>query len=97
MDYIVKVKGKKIDLGVLNLQELEKITRWINDLEISSRLTGTSIVYDTNRERKFLENMLVSSSHEIFSILSKRNELMGICGLHDIDYKNKAADLGIFI
>lgn len=97
MSYLVKIKGKKIDLGVLHLDDLETITGWINDLKISSLLTGTSLVYDTSKEKKFLDSLLSSDAHEIFGILSKRNELMGICGLHDIHYKNRTADLGIFI
>ncbi|MDM8534890.1 GNAT family protein [Clostridiaceae bacterium HSG29] len=97
MKYYKKLIGERLYLSPVNLDDVEKYAEWLNDLEISLYLTGTSEVYTNNKEREILESLLKSETDILFAIINNDNELIGNIGLHQIDYKNRKATFGIFI
>jgi len=97
MKYYKKISGERLYLSPVNLDDIEKYAEWLNDLEISLYLTGTSEVYTNDKEREILENLLKSDTDILFAIINNDDELIGNLGLHQIDYKNRKATFGIFI
>ncbi len=97
MDNYKKLIGEKLYLAPVNIENISQYTKWINDLEISLYLTGTSEVYTEDKEKDIFEKMLASDRDVLFAILNNKDELIVNCGLHLIDHKNQKASLGIFI
>ncbi len=97
MKYYKKLIGERLYLSPVNLDDIEKYAEWLNDLEISLYLTGTSEVYTNDKEREILENLLKSDTDVLFAIINNDDKLIGNLGLHQIDYKNRKATFGIFI
>lgn len=92
-----KLVSDNLYLAPVNLDDVEKYTKWLNDLEISLYLTGASEVYTEKKELELLEKIMESERDVVFAIFNNNDELIGNCGLHLIDYKNQKATLGIFI
>lgn len=97
MNYYKKIKGEKIYLSPINLEDIKKYTNWINDLQISTYLMGTSKVISEAKEEELLKELTKSDNNAVFAILTNNDQLIGNCGLHMIDHKNQKGTLGIFI
>jgi len=94
--YFKKLVGKKCYLSPMDLNDAEKYTEWLNDLEVS---TGLGHVYEgainADGEREILEK--ISKEHNYSIIDIETDELIGSCGFSVIDNLNQAAENGIFI
>ena len=96
MKYFKKIIGNKCYLSPVNPDDAETYTRWINDLEVTINLHLSHRVVSLPKEREILEKM--AKDCHAFAIVEKdKNELIGNCGLHNVDLINRAAELGIFI
>ena len=94
MRYFKKLIGDRIYLSPINKEDFEKYTEWINDLEISMNLGNAHQIYTLHKEKEFLEEV----SENSFAIILKENDqLIGNCGLIDVEQVTKKAELGIFI
>jgi RimJ/RimL family protein N-acetyltransferase len=96
MKYFKQLIGDRIYLTPPSLDDAPKYCEWLNDLEITINLqTDWSI--SVEKERELLQNLL-QGNNKIFGIVDKGDDqLIGSCGLHDIDYINGGALFGIFI
>ncbi|MBS4535714.1 GNAT family N-acetyltransferase [Clostridium sp. D2Q-14] len=96
MRYFKKIVGEKVYLSPINIDDVEKYTEWINDLEVSINLGNASDIYSLEKEKEILEK--ISKEGYNFAIVDlNKDELIGNCGLMDIDMRNRRAELGIFI
>jgi len=96
MRYFKKIVGKKVYLSPININDAEKYTEWINDLNISINLGNAAGVYSIEKEKEILERL--SKEGYNFAIVDlKKDELIGNCGLMDINMRNGTGELGIFI
>lgn len=43
--YFKKIVGEKVYLSPINVEDVEKYTKWVNDLEISINLGNASEIY----------------------------------------------------
>ncbi len=95
MKYFKKLVGDNIYLSPIDLSDVNRYTEWINDLELTINLGLSSQLITREKEKELLEEM---SKDYVFAIVTlERDELLGNCGLHNIDLINKTAELGIFI
>ncbi len=93
--YIKKLAGKKCYLAPMDINDAEKFTAWLNDLEVTvfTQLAHQSLNID--KEREILP--LLGKNHN-YSIINKENDqLIGSCGLMDIDNIHQSAEIGIII
>src|SRR6056297_3044909 len=94
MRYFKKLVGENIYLSPINLEDYEKYTELINDLDISLKLGNAHQIYTLQKEQEILEDI----SENSFAIILKENDkLIGNCGLIDVEQVTRKAELGIFI
>jgi len=93
--YFRKLIGKKCYLSPIDVNDVEKFTEWLNDLEITQNLQIYPHVISVENEKGFLEKLAKEHTYSIIDI--KTNELIGNCGFMDIDNLNQTAEVGIFI
>jgi RimJ/RimL family protein N-acetyltransferase len=94
--YFKKLVGIKCYLSPMDLNDAEKYTEWLNDLEIS---TGLGHVYEgifsVDCEKEILKDLSQKHNYSIIDIGT--NELIGSCGFLEVDNLNQIAEIGIFI
>jgi RimJ/RimL family protein N-acetyltransferase len=93
--YFRKMCGKQCYLSPINLNDAEKFTEWLNDLEVTQHLMLYQHIISVESEKGFLERL--SKDHNYSIIDNDTNELIGNCGYADIDNLNQTAEIGIFI
>jgi len=93
--YFKKLIGKKCYLSPIEVNDAEKYTEWLNDMEILENLQLYTATISLENEKVFLNNL--SKDHNYGIIDLETNELIGNCGFMDIDYINQSAEAGIFI
>jgi RimJ/RimL family protein N-acetyltransferase len=90
------LEGEKCYLAPIDADDIETYTRWINDFDTGLMLRKTQGVVSEAAERKILDTLAEKESD--FGIRDKAtDELIGGCGLKDVDLVNRTAMLGIFI
>ena len=94
--YFKKIVGKKCFLTPIDENDAEKITEWLNDLEVTKNLVAmyTSVI-NVNTEKEFLEKLAKEHNYSIIDI--ETNELLGNCGFKHVDNLNQTGEVGIFI
>jgi RimJ/RimL family protein N-acetyltransferase len=91
------IKGEKIVLRMLDMENEELLFCWINDPEIRSLSSGYWPV-SVQEHRRWLEETAASSTSRVFGIhVGKGNELVGTCGFFDIHWQNRRAEMRIRI
>ena len=93
--YFRKLIGKKCYLSPMDINDAEKYSEWLNDLEVTSNLTIYSSVINTETEKEFLAKL---SKEQNYSIVDNAtNKLIGSCGFTDLDHINQTSEIGIAI
>jgi RimJ/RimL family protein N-acetyltransferase len=87
--------GKKCYLSPMDMNDAEKFTGWLNDLEMLSNLHLYSSVINVENEKTLLEKL--SKGHNYSIVDADKNEVIGNCGFMGIDNVNQNAEMGIFI
>jgi RimJ/RimL family protein N-acetyltransferase len=96
MKYFRKLVGEKCYLSPISIDDVERYTEWINDMEIGQFMTFTSSVMDLEKEKRSLQNLM--DRDVVFAIIEKdTNKCIGNCGLHQINNVHRHATFGIFI
>ena len=93
--YFKKLIGKKCYLSPIDVNDAEKFTEWLNDMEILKNLQLYNGIISLENEKALLINL--SKEHNYSIVDLETNELIGSCGFLDIDYVNQTAETGIFI
>jgi RimJ/RimL family protein N-acetyltransferase len=93
--YFKKMTGKKCYLAPIDVNDVEKYTEWLNDLEVAKNLILYSHVISLENEKVFLGKL--SKEHTYSVIDNETNELIGNCGFGSIDHLNQTAEVEIFI
>jgi len=93
--YFKKLIGKNCYLSPIDLNDAEKFTEWLNDLELIENLSEYHSIFNVETEKAFLET--ISKTHN-YSIIDITNDtVIGVCGFLDIDNVQQTAEVGIFI
>jgi RimJ/RimL family protein N-acetyltransferase len=93
--YFKKLVGKKCYLSPIDVNDAEKFTEWLNDLELTVNLTLYNSIINVENEKVFLENL--SKEHNYSIIDLETDELIGNCGFSEVDNLNQTGEVGIFI
>jgi len=96
MAYYKKIEGERIYLSPIDLDDAAQYTEWLNDLEITVNLTLSPQIITEELEREALEN-LIEEGHNFAIVSNDINDLIGNCGLMNVDHIHRTAELGIFI
>jgi len=96
MKYFRKLVGEKCYLSPVSLEDAERYTEWVNDLEIGQFVLFSAQVIDIDKERETLKHLM--NKDIIFAIIEKdTNKVIGNCGLHNVNEVHRHAVFGIFI
>lgn len=96
MKYFRKLSGEKCYLSPISMDDVERYTEWVNDLEIGQFMLFSSTVIDLERERETLKTLMRNDI--VFAIVEKdTNKAIGNCGLHMVNEVHRRAYFGIFI
>lgn len=96
MGYFKKIKGERVYLSPINIEDAEKYTEWLNDLEITINLSMAHNTYTLDQEKEALRSL--SAEGYNFAIVNQEDDqLLGNCGLMNVDLINQIGEVGIFI
>jgi RimJ/RimL family protein N-acetyltransferase len=94
------LEGKQIKLGPIRREYIESFLKWFNDPEIIQYLVPFRPM-TRMAEEEWLENIKNREDTIHLSILIPHEDgpetLIGNCGLHKIDWKNRVAEVAIVI
>jgi RimJ/RimL family protein N-acetyltransferase len=93
--YFKKMAGKKCYLSPIDVNDVERFTEWLNDLEVTQYVTLYPQIISLTNEKEVLEYLSKNHTYSIIDI--NTNELIGNCGLMDLDHLNQSGEIGIFI
>ncbi len=89
--------GKRIYLRPLEMSDLERCLRWINDPEVT-RTLAMHRPWSELREREWLERLYRDERDIPLAIVLKEDDRhIGNVGLHQLNWKDRHAMLGIMI
>ena len=94
--YFCKLRGEKVYLSPINVDDVEMYTRWLNSLTLSVPLGQAAEVFSLPREREVLER-LSKEGHQFAIVERSSDSLLGNCGIMDHNTGNGTAEVGIFI
>jgi len=95
---VVFLAGEKIDLGILEKeQDIGRCLRWVNDQKITKFLLIGVLPTNKNLEEEWFEKQGKDKDNIVFAILTKEGEMIGVAGLHKIDWLTGLAEAGILI
>ena len=97
MTYFKKIIGEKCYLSPMSLDDAEKFTSWLNDLEISKGMIFSSQIISVEAERQIIKSFSESKDYVLAIVDKNNNTLLGCCGLHSINHLVQSAKLSIFI
>jgi RimJ/RimL family protein N-acetyltransferase len=90
-------QGNSICLRPPEEKDLEMMTVWINDYRITRNLLAY-LPTSKAKEREFLEGTGKDNRNIALAIVGREDDnILGMIGLHHIDWKNRDATFGIFI
>ncbi|AFG36582.1 GNAT family N-acetyltransferase [Spirochaeta africana] len=95
MPYFPKLRGERVYLSPIDIDDAPKYTAWLNDLEIARGLTVASKSIALANERDFLKEL--SKKHVYGIVDAATDTLIGNCALESIDQLNQSAEIGIVI
>ncbi|MFX1344616.1 MAG: GNAT family N-acetyltransferase [Promethearchaeota archaeon] len=94
------LKGDRVILGPVKREYIDSYLKWLNDPEITQFLT-IFLPLTRMMEEDWIENLKNRNDTIAFAILilDEKNveKLIGNCGLHAIDWKNRVSEIGIMI
>jgi len=94
---MVRIKSNRLLLRSLEWSDSEQILGWINNEEIARNFQFFTGKIAPEDEIRYIFRMNDSSSDLLLGVETQEGELVGTCGLHEIDFNNDTARLGIII
>jgi len=91
------MRGKKTILRAIEQEDLPTFIRWFNDPEVRQYLLMYMPMSPAEKEGKWFERQLEDQNNRGFVIETTDGVYVGNCGLHDFDWENRCAVLGIAI
>lgn len=93
--------GKRIRLRANERNDLPKFVEWLNDPEVRRFLSSKSMPISQAAEEHWFENMLKRPPEEHTLGIEIKDQggwkLIGNCGLFDINWRTRSAEVGLFI
>ena len=93
--YYRKLAGARCYLSPINVDDAGRYCEWLNDMEVARTLTLASMNISLGSERDALERL--SRGHTYAIVLNESDEMIGNCGLIDVDHLARTCEIGLFI
>lgn len=93
----VHITTSRLLLRPIRPADAKEVLSWINNEEIVKNFQFFTGKFSVEDELHYIEKMNNSSTDLLFGVTIKCGELIGTCGLHEVDTKNDTARLGVII
>lgn len=90
------IAGKRITLRAWEMDDLEVFTRWFNDPDVTIFLGNAYPSLSRSQEKKYIEENL-NRPYTYSIVLNASGAAIGNCDLHNLDWQDRSAELGIVI
>ena len=97
MKYYKKLIGERIYLSPVSIEDAEKYVEWFCDFKTTDGIGKSSSIMTVESEREWLENTLKNNDLNFAIVDLENDELIGNCGIMNINHINRSAEVGIFI
>ena len=102
MAYVNKLDGDRIFLSLSQKEDLYLYNNWLNDFEINLTFGRSHIVFNEEKQGKYIEDYNDSNDKFFFVIVKKGNaseneQAIGIGLLYDVDFIHGKATLGLLL
>ena len=97
MKYFKKIEGEKVYLSPMNLEDIEKYVKWMNDFSTTDGLGSSSKVTTFESEKSWLINNMDKKEQQFAIVLQETDKLIGNCGFCDINHLHQKGEVGLFI
>lgn len=97
MKYFKKIEGEKVYLSPMNLEDIEKYVKWMNDFSTTDGLGSSSKVTTFESEKSWLINNMDKKEQQFAIVLKETDKLIGNCGFCDINHLHQKGEVGLFI
>lgn len=95
MSYYQKLVGERLYLSPISDDGLELYTSWVNNLETTLNLQLAAGIISRDKERDMLQKL--QDGYNFSIVLKEGDQLIGSCGLMDVDLIQSRGEMGIFI
>jgi len=89
-------KEENIVLRAMQEEDLKKSIGWVNDPDTARAVNRFSPVSYANHE-KWFHSIINDPKRTVFAIESDDGKYVGNCGFNDIDFRNRKAELWIYL
>lgn len=94
---VIFLSGRLVDLRPVELDDLPRMQRWINDPDTRRGLLNVR-AWSAHAERRFIEGMADRPDDLTLAIVARRGRRhVGVIGLHPINWTDRHATYGILI
>jgi len=91
------IEGKIVNFRALEIEDLKQLQDWRN-AEFIRRTCREYRLLSMERQKRWFDSLFKTPPDNImFGIESKQGKLIGVCGLTWIDWKNRKAEVSIYI
>lgn len=90
------IEGNLVNLRALEREDLKQLRDWRNSLYIRAH-TREYRLLNMENQRQWFESLVNDRNNIMFGIVTKDGNLMGVCGLTFIDWKNRNAEVSIYL
>jgi len=97
MKYYKKLIGERIYLSPVSVEDAEKYVEWFCDFKTTDGIGKSSSIMTVESEREWLESTLKNNDLNFAIVDLENDELIGNCGIMNINHINRSAEVGIFI
>ena len=95
MSYIKKLEGEHIYLAVPKVEDAATYVKWLSDFETTDGLGNSAMVMTVEAEEEWIKSVQGTTQ---FAIIRKEDdELIGNCGIQEINQIRQCAEVGLFI
>jgi RimJ/RimL family protein N-acetyltransferase len=94
------IYGKRLRLRAPERDDIPRFAQWLNDPQVRAGLTVYLPLSISNEERWFANMLEAPTAEQPLVIEVKEGSTwlpIGNCGLHNIDWRNRSAEAGVFI
>ena len=95
---IINIEGEAVSLGPIRREHIPLYLRWINDFTITRNLAVQPSPMTMEQEIAWYEQASTNHAEPMFTIYERSiGRAVGNCGLHEVDHRNRRAEVGIMI
>jgi len=91
------ILGERVRLRAIERGDILTFVRWLNDPEVQRYLGRPPYPISFAAEERWFEERLKDEKNRVFAIETEEGVHIGNIGLHDLDFKDGNATLGIVI